>query len=140
MQTFCDEIDTDVEGRPAHAARVLENKPSQQGGDLGLTGVNAFYDLGLEMAIGDQREGTKSVKQEYMLYITQELSKADRTSSSIGRYVVRMIYVTIADGSSQVNGSTYPTLFAMAMDYLPIQASSVPCEHIFSSSSETDTK
>ena len=111
-----------------------------RGGDLGLTSVNAFYDLGLEMAIGDQCEGTKSVKQEYTLYITQELSKVDRTSSSIGRYVVRTIYVTITDGSSQVNGSTYPTLFAMAMDYLPIQASSVPCEHIFSSSSETDTK
>ena len=31
-------------------------------------------------------------------------------------------------------------LFAMAMDYLPIQASSVPCERVFSSSSETDTK
>ena len=26
------------------------------------------------------------------------------------------------------------------MDYLPIQASSVPCEQIFSSSAETDTK
>lgn len=26
------------------------------------------------------------------------------------------------------------------MDYLPIQVSAVPCEHIFSSSSETDTK
>ena len=28
----------------------------------------------------------------------------------------------------------------MAMDYLPIQASTVPCEHVFSSSAETDTK
>jgi hypothetical protein len=28
----------------------------------------------------------------------------------------------------------------MAMDYLPIQASSVSCERVFSSSSETDTK
>jgi len=28
----------------------------------------------------------------------------------------------------------------MAMDYLPIQASAVPCECIFSSSAETDTK
>ena len=28
----------------------------------------------------------------------------------------------------------------MAMDYLPIQASSVPCEHVFSSAAETDTK
>ena len=35
---------------------------------------------------------------------------------------------------------SFPTLFAMAMDYLPIQASVVPCEHIFSSSAETDTK
>jgi len=28
----------------------------------------------------------------------------------------------------------------MAMDYLPVQASAVPCERVFSSSSETDTK
>lgn len=28
----------------------------------------------------------------------------------------------------------------MAMDYLPIQALSVPCEHVFSSSAEMDTK
>jgi hypothetical protein len=40
----------------------------------------------------------------------------------------------------QVNGASFPTLFAMAMDYLPIQASAVPCECIFSSSAETDTK
>ena len=28
----------------------------------------------------------------------------------------------------------------MAMDYLPVQASAVPCERVFSSSGETDTK
>ena len=36
--------------------------------------------------------------------------------------------------------STLPTLFAMAMDYLPIQASAIPCECIFSSSAKIDTK
>jgi len=33
-----------------------------------------------------------------------------------------------------------PTLFSMAMDYLPVQASAVPCERVFLSSTETDTK
>lgn len=33
----------------------------------------------------------------------------------------------------------FPTVFAIAMDYLAIQLSSMPCKHAFSSSAETDT-
>lgn len=40
----------------------------------------------------------------------------------------------------QANERTFPTIFKIAMDYLPIQALAVPCERVFSSSSETDTK
>ncbi|KDQ07399.1 hypothetical protein BOTBODRAFT_120107, partial [Botryobasidium botryosum FD-172 SS1] len=32
----------------------------------------------------------------------------------------------------------YPTLFQMAMDYLPIMASAVPCERVLSTSAKTD--
>ena len=39
-----------------------------------------------------------------------------------------------------MNKTKLPTFFAIALDYLPIQASAVPCERIFSSSAETDTK
>ena len=39
-----------------------------------------------------------------------------------------------------MNWKRFPTLFAIAMDYLPIQALSVPCERVFLSSAETDTK
>jgi hypothetical protein len=45
----------------------------------------------------------------------------------------------IADRTSQLHRSVFPTLFAMAMDYLPIQATSVSSERVFSSSAETDT-
>ena len=36
--------------------------------------------------------------------------------------------------------SVYQKLFPVSLNYLPIQASSVPCEHVFSSAGETDTK
>ncbi|EDR05548.1 uncharacterized protein LACBIDRAFT_329551 [Laccaria bicolor S238N-H82] len=39
-----------------------------------------------------------------------------------------------------ISEETHQILYAMALDYLPIQASSVPSECVFSSSAETDTK
>ena len=35
---------------------------------------------------------------------------------------------------------TFLTIFHIAMDYLLVQASAMPCERVFSSSAETDTK
>lgn len=40
----------------------------------------------------------------------------------------------------QLNELTLPMFFDMSLDFLPIQASAVPSERVFSSSSETDTK
>ena len=40
----------------------------------------------------------------------------------------------------QMHETGLSTFYAMALDYLPIQVSAVPCEHVFSSSAETDTK
>jgi len=37
------------------------------------------------------------------------------------------------------NRLRYPTIFALAMDIIPIQGSAVPCERIFSSAKETMT-
>ncbi len=42
-------------------------------------------------------------------------------------------------GTIQINKAEFPTLFGIALDYLPIQASSVPCKQVFSSTKETDT-
>jgi hypothetical protein len=39
----------------------------------------------------------------------------------------------------QENQLRYPTVFAFALDILPIQGSAVPCERVFSSSAQTDT-
>src|SRR6267154_2508954 len=62
--------------------------------------------------------------------------------SGSGRYTFSTfsLHVCSLTHHSQMKRMEYPTIFRMAMDYLPIQASAVPCERVFSSSAETDTK
>jgi hypothetical protein len=38
------------------------------------------------------------------------------------------------------NQKDFPTVYWIALDYMPVQALAVPCERVFSSASETDTK
>ena len=58
----------------------------------------------------------------------------------IGRCVVTFMSIfIIVNFYIQENRLRYPTIFALAMDILPIQGSSVPCERVFSSAKETTT-
>jgi hypothetical protein len=41
--------------------------------------------------------------------------------------------------ATQLNERVFPTLFCVAMDVLPIQASAVACERFFLSAADTDT-
>lgn len=39
-----------------------------------------------------------------------------------------------------MNRETFPTIFRIAVDYISVQATSVPAERVFSSAAETDTR
>lgn len=82
------------------------------------------YGLSEEMDLGVSDASEPTIEHEYQAYITAPVSP--KTMNILKFW--------------EVNGSSFPTLFAIAMDYLPIQASAVPCERVFSSSAETDTK
>ena len=87
--------------------------------------------------------GQKSVEEEFTSYTaTISHSNADVLMFwEVGSYWHPNTFViSISTYITQLERPRYPTVFRMAMDYLPIQASSVPCEHVFSSSAETDTK
>ncbi|KZT51672.1 hATC-domain-containing protein, partial [Calocera cornea HHB12733] len=66
----------------------------------------------------------QSLDEEISAYLTTSTSTPD---------------VNILDFWSR-HRDQFPTFYKMAMDYLPIQASAVPSERVFSSSKETDTK
>ncbi|KIK25341.1 hypothetical protein PISMIDRAFT_9698 [Pisolithus microcarpus 441] len=69
-------------------------------------------------------QAPSSVEQEFNAYISAPLSP-NRTDPL---------------AFWEASKSLYPVVFTIALNYLPIQVSSVPSKHVFSSSSETDMK
>jgi hypothetical protein len=99
------------------------------------------YRLEDDMDIKEIGGNVQSVELEYQSYIMGALSA--KSVDILKFWEVNCAYydfLIYTDWAPQSNRTTYPTIFAIAMDYLPIQASSVPCERVFSSSAETDTR
>jgi len=73
--------------------------------------------------------------------IGQQMSTRRLTLSNGGRYVILSLYGVSCLTASQDHVQLYPTLARIALDVLPCQASSVPCERLFSASKQTaDTR
>lgn len=88
----------------------------------------AQYGLSDEMEIGGSNTPQQTIEQEYQAYITAPLSLTTTDVLKFWEVGGTRRTLTHADGTTQVNAASLPTLFAMAMDYLPIQASAVPCK------------
>jgi hypothetical protein len=97
----------------------------------------------LTLAVNSRSPKPLAIKVSRMnMLLTHQAGLCKLTFCSSGRYVVFLVSFLklVKPTNIQANEFTYPTIFKIAMDYLPVQASSVPCERVFSSSSETDTK
>lgn len=139
MQKNCERTNTADDGAPTPPGdRSDPSIPSIE--RLGMTyGLDEEDDVEWSDAIQDNE--VRSVEQEFQAYVTESRS----LESDILQYwkvstLVQSLCHLLMNVIPQLRQTSFPTLYAMAMDYLPIQASSVSCERVFSSSSETDTK
>ncbi len=96
--------------------------------------AQALRDLG----IGFSSSGIQNLEQEVDSYLAVP-SREEYDSIAFWEvcYIMNLIDTHLYD--LQANQNSFPTLFKLAVDILPIQASSVPCERVFSSSKETIT-
>ncbi|KIK16503.1 hypothetical protein PISMIDRAFT_42950, partial [Pisolithus microcarpus 441] len=76
------------------------------------------------MELNQAPQALSSVEQEFNAYVSTPLSPNGTDPLAFW----------------EASKSLYPIVFTITLDYLPIQASLVPCKRVFSSSSETDTK
>jgi hypothetical protein len=104
--------------------------------------MNLGFDSKMDQLFGraDMPYSEGTVEREFDRY--QSSKPSIRETDILHFWAVSFRYTwgwTLPIQMIQVNRNEFPTLFAIAMDYLPIQASSVPCERVFSSAKETDT-
>ena len=94
----------------------------------------------MQFATPEDVEG-QTLEQEYQSYVTAPLSKPGTDMLKfweVGNLsITSLIYSYTVQ---QLSESTQPTFFGMSLNFIPIQASAVPSECVFSSSTETDTK
>lgn len=99
------------------------SQPAQLDHPRAFATLGAKYGLA-DMSIGSNDQVTLTIEQEYNKYVTSGLSYSRTDPLAFW----------------EMERNHYPTIFRMAMDYLPVQPSAVPCKRAFSSSSLTDTK
>lgn len=110
--------------------------------------VNGFLELmnDFEDQQADQEDTSftqETVDEEYTGYVNSLPKRAVALDPlkfwEVSVYNCHSRHIDIYEKNCKTNRETYPTLFKIALDYLPIQASSVPCERAFSSAGETDS-
>jgi len=85
--------------------------------------------------------GPRSRRTVWVIWEWAALTAWHRSGRVLGgKYNISLIFYLPILFCLQMNRKFHHVLFAMALDYLPIQASSVPSECVFSSSTETNTK
>lgn len=106
----------------------------------------AWYDMDSQYGLTDmdiisREQSQATIEDEYSSYVTTPVNRAPVNLVSYWEVCsIALSFVSVLFSSApQMAKSQHPTFFEMAMDYLPIQASAVPCERAFSAGAETLT-
>ena len=138
MQKYCEQINTASPTRtavPMAQSDPIEPSVEQLMDTYGLDDEDGAV---WSDAAGD----TQSIEQEFQAYIMEPQSNhTDRLHALLeGESLSTISIHLIMSVIPQLCKESFPTLYAMAINYLPIQASSVSCKRAFLSSSEMDMK
>lgn len=120
--------------------------PSSAALNSGLAGSAAdpTTDSAAEREAREREEDEHIVDAELRRYIDEGPTEESNNFDLLKYWEVRlagnpMIFGGMLTVTQQLHEDTFPTLFCIALDVLPVQASAVPSERVFSASKETDT-